>query len=45
MKIVKINKTDGRLETKGCIKSFDEIIKQFKDIWLSENFKKLWFSC
>ena len=41
MKIVKINKVDGRLETKGCSKAADEVIKQLSNILLSENFKKL----
>ena len=41
MKIVKISKVDGRIETKGCSKAAEEIIKQLSNIWLSENFKKL----
>jgi len=41
MKIVKINKVDGRIETKGCSKAAEEIIKQLSNIWLSENLKKL----
>ena len=44
MKIVKINKVDGRIETKGCSKAAEEIIKQLSNIWLSENFKKLDYS-
>lgn len=39
MKIVKLEKTDGREETKGCRNSASEILKQLKDIWLSEDFK------
>ena len=41
MKIVKVEKTDGRNETKGCRESAEEIIKQLKNIWLNENFKTL----
>jgi agmatinase len=41
MKIVKVEKTDGREETKGCLKSANTVLKQLKDIWYSENFKKL----
>jgi len=41
MKIVKVEKTDGRKETSGCKESFNEIVKQLKEIWLSENFKTL----
>lgn len=44
MKIVKISKVDGRIETKGCSKASEEIIKQLSNIWLSENFKKLDYS-
>ena len=43
MKIVKISKTDGRSETKGCRGSAEEILKQLKEIWLNEDFKTLNF--
>jgi len=41
MKIVKISKTDGRVETNGCKEAFNEVIKELKNIWLNENFKTL----
>jgi agmatinase len=41
MKIVKYEKTDGREETKGCIKGASKVLKQLKDIWQSEDFKLL----
>lgn len=41
MRIVRISKTDGRRETKGCESASLKIIEQLREIWLSENFKKL----
>ncbi len=41
MRIVNVSKTDGRKETKGCSNASLEIIKQLKEVWLNENFKKL----
>tara|TARA_Y100000310_G_scaffold323096_1_gene383021 strand:+ start:147 stop:857 length:711 start_codon:yes stop_codon:yes gene_type:complete len=39
MRIVKIEKTDGRKETKGCLKGASVVVEQLKNIWLSEDFK------
>ena len=39
MKIVKIEKTDGREETRGCLNGAGKILEQLKDIWLGENLK------
>jgi agmatinase len=41
MKIVKLEKTDGRKETKGTREGATKVLEQLKDIWLSENFKEL----
>lgn len=41
MKIVKVEKVDGRSETKGCEKGASKILEQLKDIWYSENYKNL----
>ncbi|MBU2640037.1 MAG: arginase family protein [Nanoarchaeota archaeon] len=39
MKIIKVEETDGRPETKGCLNGASKILEQLKDIWLSEDFK------
>ena len=39
MKIVKVEKSDGREETKGCSSGASKVLEQLKDIWLSEDFK------
>ncbi len=41
MKIVKVEKVDGRPETKGCKIGASKILEQLKDIWYSENYKIL----
>lgn len=41
MKIVKVEKTDGREETKGCLRGATKILEQLKDIWFSEDYRKL----
>ena len=41
MKIVKVEKSDGRLETKGCVKGASNILEQLKSILLSEGYKVL----
>ncbi|MAG52740.1 MAG: hypothetical protein CMH62_02140 [Nanoarchaeota archaeon] len=41
MKIVKIERTDGRPETNGCKNGASKILEQLKDVWFSEDYKKL----
>ena len=41
MKIMKVEKTDGRPETKGCKIGASKVLEQLKDIWYSENYKPL----
>ena len=41
MKITKIEEVDGRNETKGCEFSPREIIRELKNIWISEGLEKL----
>jgi len=41
MKIVKVEKSDGRSETKGCEKGASKVLEQLKDIWYSETYESL----
>ena len=41
MKIIKIEETDGRKETKGCGFAASEIIRELKNVWMSEDYKVL----
>ncbi|MBS3156987.1 arginase family protein [Candidatus Woesearchaeota archaeon] len=41
MRIVKIEESDGRPETKGCKNGASAVLTQLKDIWLSEDHKIL----